>query len=148
MPLPVEFAHHTDALGIGRPGGEDHTVNAIDGLWVGAEETIGVQVGALGEQVHVEVAELWAEAVGVDALVAVAGIVNPGDGVGPGQRLAVTAPQEQVGLLIALHGVPALQRDLFRPWLEYADDVVLAHLMAAEDFEGIVVAGLENLADL
>ncbi len=65
-PVPgVPVADHADALGVGRPHGEDHAVHAVDAGPVGAELVVHAIVGALAEQVEIVVGQRRGEAVGI-----------------------------------------------------------------------------------
>ncbi len=61
----VEAADHRDAPGVGRPDGETHALYAVHLDHLGAEHPADLPMVAFGEQVHVQLAELWAETVGI-----------------------------------------------------------------------------------
>ncbi len=65
-PVPdVEIADHRDAPGIRCPHSETHTIDAIDGLQLGAEATAQIAVIAFGEQIQIHFAEQLTKAIGI-----------------------------------------------------------------------------------
>ena len=78
----VEIAHDAHAQRVGRPDGEDDTLNAVERDDVCAELVIGAEVVALVEQQQVEVAQDRQEAVGVAVLPLLAVLVRRADLVG------------------------------------------------------------------
>ncbi len=65
-PLPaVEVAHHAHPHSVRRPDGEVHAGSPAVRDEPGPEGVVGAIVGALGEEVRVELAEEWPEAVRV-----------------------------------------------------------------------------------
>src|SRR5947209_7623691 len=76
VPL-VEIADDTDPARIWRPDGEDHSLGTVMGDRVCAEFLVAGVVAALDQQMDVEVAEHWREAVDVLEFVPVPAPLHP-----------------------------------------------------------------------
>ncbi len=138
-PVPaVEIADHGDPPGVGRPHREGHARNPLHLALVRPEAAGQLPVGALGEQVQVEVGQHQAEGVGI------LGLLN---GVRPLDAQAIRAvgghrPGEQprVTLVAQLAKPPAIAGDdphAKGARQEGADHQVLAHAVGTQEGEGV-----------
>ena len=94
----IEIADHADAAGIGRPHGEVHARDPVDGAAMGAQLLEGAQMGALYQQVDVQLAQHRREAVGVlDRLQAAVAQFQP-QAVGRGQPVVGGTGEHAVGM--------------------------------------------------
>jgi hypothetical protein len=143
---PVEVADHADPYRVGRPHREVHTLHSVHGDGMRAHLLERAVVGALAEQVLVEVGDLEREAVGVVQLPHVA--------VEPGHAQAVLGPAalpqhqfEQAVLVRPLHAVRrAGSHHLHarRERLERADDGPRLVRMLAQHVERLTVQSVHN----
>ncbi len=141
----VEVADDADPVGVGCPDGELHARDAVHRPRVGAEEAVGVPVASLAEQVQIKVAELGREAVGVAMMVRRFLRVVPVEEVALGHLSRLSLPDEQVC------SGDALQLDLalddahpFRFGQERTHRTAAVVDVAAEDLEGVVMAGFDD----
>ncbi len=107
---PVEVADDADAIGIGCPHREVHPGDRSELDGVRAQLLVGAQLGALADQVEVEIAQDAAEAVGIVHLAHVAVLPRHAQAVGDGVVIARPAGDhglEQIG--------PLAPREAHRP---------------------------------
>ena len=145
----VEVAHDAHPLGVGRPHREEHPRDPVHLVGMAAQEGVGMPVPPLAEEVQVEGLQHRREGVGVHGLPRCLPGVDPAKAGMPGQPGAVALPLEQVGALDALHLEQALH-DPDAPGAgdESPDEGLPAFRMAAQEGEGIVVAGGEDPAQV
>ena len=98
-------------------------------------------VAALGEQMEVEIAQLWREGVGIACNAFVPAVGARDQAVVLGQVLPGAAPLEHVAVLQAGHRHPALgNAKLGGTWHEGAHHDLVTLYMAAQNREWIVMA--------
>lgn len=95
----IEAADYRDAPRIGCPYGETHTLHAVDLDHLGAEHPADLPMVALGEQMHVQLAQLRTEAVRVFGDLLTTG---PADAQQVGLLVSQTG-DEEAGHLALLH---------------------------------------------
>ncbi len=115
-------------------------------MQVGTEETVGVPVLAFAEQMQIQIAQLGWEAVGVVMHVFAVLIIVPDQTIALRQVLLGTPPFEKIGAFDTLHGQFALgDGDTFRMGQKDPHQHFIALFVASQDFERIVMTGLNDL---
>src|SRR5579875_3167689 len=153
--VPIaEIADHADARGARRPDREDGSGDALDGAKMSAQALIALEMGALGQEMHVELAENRGKAIGVlefrdagGALAAQAigeGAAPPGHKAGPETRGMHLLQAAKLGAARAVdYGHPDGVRQ------EDADGgrAIGAVEMQAEHGEGIAAIAVDHRLD-
>ena len=146
VPVPgVEVADDADPVRVGGPDGELHARDAVHRPRVGAEETVCVPVASLAEQVQIKVPDLGRKAVRVAMMVRRPLRVVPIEKVALGHLPRFSLPNEQVCPGDALQLDPALDdAHPLRFGQERTHRAAAVTDVAAEDLEGVVMAGFDD----
>jgi hypothetical protein len=142
----IEVTDYTDAAGVGCPDRKQHPCDLAHLVQVGTKEAVGVPVLAFAEQMQIQIPKLGREAVGVMMHVFEVLIIVPDQTILHWQVLLGTPPFEHIGSFDTLHGQLTLgDGDAFRMRQKDPHQRFIALFMATQDFERIVVTGLNDL---
>lgn len=109
------------------------------------QETVGVPVLALIEEVQVHITKLRRETIRVMVYVFASFIIVPDQAVAVGNEFCRAFPLEEVGVFNAVEfKITFGNRDMFGMWQEHAYQNLAILFMPPQDLKGVMVTGVDN----